>query len=332
MRYDDVPWDDHAALKELAGSRDLDPHPKFCPSDRFELVRIVNERLLSVDPTEYVAAMRISRVHKFWSERNRDPALAAHHTHLRRVWLWEALCRQPSDAHRAAILNALGEWRPSADAQHVADDAVRVIAVCTVPHELVRLARSLREGDPALPHLAVIAAHRAVAYADISAAGDPRAAGERSMARHSLAACLRRTDRSRDAVELARATIAVQSDGPVGWTILTGATRDLHGGASAVEVVDEAVDRMGVEVAAADPYFASAAAAAYRAAGMPGHADAWQLAAEPLNGHSQPSRQEALERAGQFAAVLRQRRQHGEAGLIEHLVAQARRAIAPAPG
>src|SRR4051812_11238084 len=75
----------------------------------------------------------------------------------------------------------------------------------TVPRELIALARSLRETEPRLPHLACVASHRAVAYADRNAGGetDPIVAAERYSTRSSLAASLRKTQRARDAVVVA---------------------------------------------------------------------------------------------------------------------------------
>jgi hypothetical protein len=326
VHYDEVPWTDLDALRALAESRELDPHPKFLLADRFELVRLVNERILALDPADYRAAMRISRVHLYWAKASTDASLATHHYGLRRLWLHEALHRDPPPPQRRTILGALGGWRPSAAAEARAHEASRTIAVTTVPTELVRLARSLRESDPRLPHLALLAANRTVTYADHSAGGnvDPDTAPERFMARSSLGACLRKMRRPADAIKVAEETIALNEHHPVGWTVLIAATRDLGGGAAAVEVVESAIAAVGLDAAVDDQKFASAAAAAYRAAHLNDHADVWQAAVLDDVDPEPAAREAALDHAQEFAKVLRDRNQSADAELLEGIVRRAR--------
>jgi hypothetical protein len=168
-----------------------------------------------------------------------------------------------------------------------------------------------------------------VSYADGCASNrhDPAVDNERFMARSSLGSCLRKARRPRDAIRVAQSTIEMQRTNPVGWTVLTGATRDLHGGSAAGRVVEDGLVAVGVGAAGTDPMFASAAAAAYRDAGLVEFADLWQAAAASGDERELPSRSDTLDRAAEFARILRKRGQMDDAELFEAIVRCARRPL-----
>ncbi len=319
-----MPWTDLDRLRALSERVDLDPlQLQTAPAD-LELIRLINERILSLDPVDHSAALRISRVHQAWAKRARTTELKAHHNMQRSVWLMEALVRDPPPRRRRTIEHALGARAAdlAAPARERATAAIAQLDAMSLPTELIRLARSLREDEPRLPHLACVAAHRAVAYADREAAGEthPRLASDRYAARASLGASLRATRRAADAVAIAHEAVKLDRKSPVGWTVLIGATRDLAGPDAAIEIVEQAVIATGRDAAQGDRYLALAAAAAYQQAGRPAEAGHWLRAAltDDLD-HS--ARSDVLARMRWVIARLRERSQHQDADELALLIA-----------
>lgn len=326
MDFHDVPWGDVDGLRALASNPLLDPLQGRMAPSRYELSRLVNERILSLDPSDYLPALRISRVHLLWARAAVAPGLAADHRQQRYVWLKEAFIRDPPPGDRRAIEGALhGAGRPDTRARERALRFVRELSLATLPRELVTLSRSLRESEPRLPHLACIAAHRAVAYADWQAGGDtdPKVAAERYSARTSLAASLRATERPKDAIAISVEAIDLRRDHPVGWTCLIASTRDFHGAEAATDIVEPAVQAVGRAEAEADVYFVVTAAAAYEKAGMPAEAAAWLRSAFHKNDRPAPSRSEVLIQARRVVDALLQRGQDIEAEELASLIEEA---------
>jgi len=315
-------------LRVLSERREYNPISGHVSEGNLQIVRFMNERLMSLDPSDYLPALRISRVHLAWAKNERDPDRAADHRALRYAWLGEALLRDPPTHHREVIEKALaGNDVAAPRAATRSTEALRTMTITTLPRELMALAKSLREDEPRLPHLACVAAHRAVAYADGEAAGetDPAVARERYSTRGSLAASLRAARRPREAVDVAQSAVDLRPDHLVGWTVLLGASRDYLGATAAVDVIGDAVSAVGAPNAKADSYFARAAAAAYEKAGQYAQAAVWLEAVlrnkdEPV---TRKSRDDVLARARNIVEVLRTRRQLHEAEGLERILEAA---------
>jgi tetratricopeptide (TPR) repeat protein len=327
VRPGDLPYTDIAALRDLAESQALDPLQMRVADDDFETARLVNERILALEPEDYLPPLRLSRVHLYWQKRARTSGDVAHHEVQRSIWLGEALLRNPPAYHRQLIehaLRAIGHQLPE-DPRARRTRSVSQLRRATLPSELMALARSFRDDTPRLPHLALIASNRAVAYSDMTAgaATDPERQAERYGTRVSLGASLRKVDRAKDAIATASAARDMDPKNPVAWTVLIAATRDGDGPYAAVQIAERAVMAVGLEVARADGYFAQAAAIAYEHAGQFEQAGMWWGAVITSDDVPRDSRNEVLARVRAFVTTLRDRQLHAEADELAALLDEA---------
>ena len=293
-------------------------------------MRLINERLLAFAPSDYEAALRLSRVYKVWADTEPSFERAEVHRTERAKWLTEALVRAPSSEDQQVIEAALAKLRVAGSSRAIARSrsVMRDLRVMTVPDELIRFARSLRDDAPQLPHLAFVASHRSVLYADKNSnSADPSVGFERYRARTSLAASLRNVGRAEDAMMISREAITLREKELPGWTTLVAATRQARGAEAACEALARALTRVDIDAAEKDMYFSRAAAAACEKAGRFGEATRWtraELASLATRGQTNPSpgsREKAINRAKRLADLLREREQLSLARDLEDLIA-----------
>jgi len=322
--------DDIRGLQRLAGNKLWDPLQGPVDTARLDDARWVNECLAALTPGDHEPPLRLSRIHQSWATLAKHDELREHHQQLRQHWLQEALHRDPPEDRRHAIANALSHFPPfNPQTLRKASAARATLMVATLPDALIELARSLRRDDPRLPHLACLAARRAMFYADRYVGPDPRSLWERCRARTSLAASYRKVRRSNDAVALAREALGLVPDDIASWTVLMAATREAHDAIAATRVLSDALGAVGVAAARSDPYFAAAAGRVCYAADEFAEAAAWYAIVLTAHREKRAPREDVLRRCHHLVSALRSRGLGDEAEelerLLEEVAASARR-------
>jgi tetratricopeptide (TPR) repeat protein len=302
--------------------------PRVLPPDRLRKARALNERVLALDPRDWHAAGQLVLV---CAEEAKLARGAGEHARARRLdeeragWLAQALVAAdlPPDKRTVyeRVLAGLGLTLSERERTRLRE-GVEQLEAATLPQQLMRLAKSFRAEEPRLPGLAVVAARRAVDFADRDA--DP---GIRLGARASLSASLRIDSRATDAEEIASEAVELDPSSAVGWTCLIAATRQGRGGSAAVAVVEEALDAVPRARVERDAMFAHAAAAAYQDDGRDHEASRWFARGLRHDVERGVVRADELRRARELVARLRAQERRADADVLARLVREAERQI-----